>query len=114
MFDPSLLAKLVDLGAAGAVIAVVIIFIRSNEKRDREWQEFLNRQRASDRENLAEFKTQTNSRLEQLTTVMTKLTETFAVFATEVHEHIADEDARLDVMLTETQKAKVRQVQGKR
>jgi hypothetical protein len=37
---PDFVASLVNLGSAGAVIIVVIIFLRSNEKRDVEWRVF--------------------------------------------------------------------------
>jgi hypothetical protein len=33
---------LIELGAAGAVIAVVIIFLNYIAKRDKEWQDFFN------------------------------------------------------------------------
>ena len=42
---------LVNMGSAGAVIAVVIIFLRSNRERDAEWRSFfteLNRDNKSD------------------------------------------------------------------
>ena len=42
---------LVNMGSAGAVIAVVIIFLRSNKERDAEWRSFfteLNRDNKSD------------------------------------------------------------------
>lgn len=31
---------ILQLGSAGAVIAVVIIFLKANEKRDQEWRDF--------------------------------------------------------------------------
>ena len=37
---PDFISSLVNLGSAGAVIIVVIIFLRSNEKRDGEWRDF--------------------------------------------------------------------------
>lgn len=38
--DPQTISGLINLGAAGAVIIVVIIFLKSNEKRDAEWRGF--------------------------------------------------------------------------
>ena len=38
--NPETIASLVNLGAAGAVIVVVVLFLRSNEKRDKQWQDF--------------------------------------------------------------------------
>ena len=35
-----IISALVNMGSAGAVIAVVILFQRSQEKRDREWRDF--------------------------------------------------------------------------
>ena len=49
---------LVNMGSAGAVIAVVIIFLRSNRERDAEWRSFfteLNRDNKSDICALAEM-----------------------------------------------------------
>ena len=49
---------LVNMGSAGAVIAVVIIFLRSNKERDAEWRSFfteLNRDNKSDICALAEM-----------------------------------------------------------
>lgn len=37
---PETLASLINLGAAGAVIIVVRMFLKSNEKRDKEWRDF--------------------------------------------------------------------------
>jgi len=36
---PETIAALLNMGSAGAVIAVVIIFLKSNEKRDKDWIE---------------------------------------------------------------------------
>jgi len=38
--DPALVTGLANWGPAGAVILVVILFLRSNEKRDVEWRNF--------------------------------------------------------------------------
>ena len=49
-------AELINLGAAGAVIAVVIIFLNYIGKRDAEWRSFfidLNRSNAEDMSRLA-------------------------------------------------------------
>ena len=40
MTEPTLLSSLVQIGAAGAVIAVVIIFLNFITKRDEQWREF--------------------------------------------------------------------------
>lgn len=37
---PETINALINMGSAGAVIAVVILFLRSNEKRDIEWRAF--------------------------------------------------------------------------
>jgi uncharacterized iron-regulated protein len=48
--DPNALSNLVNIGAAGAVIAVVVLFLRFIEKRDRETRDFFTVIRASDSE----------------------------------------------------------------
>jgi len=50
--EPSNLATLVNVGAAGAVIAVVILFLRFIEKRDKDWRDFFSEIRKSDGEAL--------------------------------------------------------------
>jgi len=40
MVDAGTINALINLGAAGAVIIVVILFLKSNEKRDQQWQDF--------------------------------------------------------------------------
>lgn len=40
MSEPTLLSSLVQVGAAGAVIAVVIVFLNFIAKRDDQWQRF--------------------------------------------------------------------------
>lgn len=37
---PETISALVNMGSAGAVIAVVVIFLRSIEKRDNQWRDF--------------------------------------------------------------------------
>jgi uncharacterized NAD(P)/FAD-binding protein YdhS len=40
--------SLVNIGAAGAVIAVVVVFLKFIEKRDQDWRDFFNGIRATD------------------------------------------------------------------
>lgn len=47
-----LIPQLVNLGSAGAVIIVVIIFLRSNEKRDAEWRNFFTALNKANRDDL--------------------------------------------------------------
>ncbi len=45
---PEQLATLVNIGSAGAVIAVVMIFLKFIEKRDADWRSFFSTIRAAD------------------------------------------------------------------
>lgn len=45
------ISTLVNIGAAGAVIAVVIIFLRFIDKRDTDWRAFFDKIRVIDAEN---------------------------------------------------------------
>jgi hypothetical protein len=56
------LATLVNIGAAGAVIAVVIVFLRFIKERDADWRKFFTSIRQADSEGLT-----------KLTVVMDKL-----------------------------------------
>ena len=48
--NPDVMSSLIDLGAAGAVIGVVILFLKFIEKRDKEWQGFFTLIRKQDEE----------------------------------------------------------------
>lgn len=50
---PEIIAALVNMGSAGAVIVVVLIFNKSNEKRDAEWRDFFTELNRSNREDVA-------------------------------------------------------------
>lgn len=52
--DPATINGLVNLGAAGAVIIVVILFIKSNEKRDAAWRDFFTELNKANRDDLCE------------------------------------------------------------
>lgn len=46
---------LVNMGSAGAVIAVVIIFLRSNKERDAEWRSFFTSLNAANKDDLCQL-----------------------------------------------------------
>ena len=48
-------ASIVNLGSAGAVIAVVIIFLRSIKERDAEWRNFFTELNRSNRDEVLEL-----------------------------------------------------------
>lgn len=53
---PETISALVNMGSAGAVIAVVVIFLREMGKRDKQWQDFfteLNKANACDIKDMA-------------------------------------------------------------
>jgi hypothetical protein len=77
------------------------------EGQNHQWQEFLERQRCADRDNLKGFVDSTNEKIEALTDVVTDLTKIFRNFSAEVHEHIAGEDAKFSVILSDNQKMRV-------
>jgi hypothetical protein len=84
------------------------------EKRDGQWQDFLSEQRCIDRDALKEYKGETNGKFDVLSNALAELTKTFSNFAQEVHEHIVDEDARFDVLLSDTQKARADHVKARK
>lgn len=52
---PEMLKQLLDLGSAGAVILVVVIFLRSNEKRDKQWRDFFTALNKDSKEDLVKL-----------------------------------------------------------
>ncbi len=56
---PEVIAALVNMGSAGAVILVVLIFLRSNEKRDAQWRDFFTALNSASQADL--FKLDTNA-----------------------------------------------------
>lgn len=52
---PEAINALVNMGSAGAVIAVVIIFLRSNEKRDAQWRDFFTSLNADSKDDLCKL-----------------------------------------------------------
>lgn len=82
--DASLVSSLVNLGSAGAVIIVVIIFLKTIKERDAEWRGFfteLNRANCEDGE----------KRLE----LTEKILEMVQLVLHAVQEHDAKTDARI-------------------
>lgn len=68
------LTSLINLGAAGAVIAVVVLFLRNNRERDNAWRDFfteLNRQNCAD--NLEIMNNQ-----KSIMSILSKITEMIA------------------------------------
>ena len=82
--EPSIVADLINLGSAGAVIIVVIIFLKSIKERDAEWRDFftvLNQQNCLDGE----------KRLE----LTQKILELVSIVQSELKEHDEKVDARI-------------------
>lgn len=96
------IAQLVNLGSAGAVIIVVIIFLKTIKERDAEWRDFftaLNKATAEDGE-----------RRMQLTEKILQMVE--AVLR-ELHDHDAKVDERIAAAARSTTEAVTRAVNGK-
>ncbi len=94
------IAQLVNLGSAGAVIAVVIIFLRAIEKRDTQWQTFLhaerivaNTQRKEDRD-----------RIERIETALGRLADETARFRADFSQHATEEMTRYETIIDITRK----------
>jgi len=85
MIESEVLNLLLQLGSAGAVIAVVIIFIKAMDKRDVEYRNFfieLNKANASD--------------MKTLTDAMTSLTSSVRDIADKLAEHDKRVEERID------------------
>jgi hypothetical protein len=52
---PEAINALVNMGSAGAVIAVVIIFLKSIEKRDTQWRDFFTALNSASKEDICEL-----------------------------------------------------------
>ena len=52
---PEVIGALVNLGSAGAVIVVVMIFLKANEKRDDQWQSFFTTLNADSKNDLCKL-----------------------------------------------------------
>jgi hypothetical protein len=52
---PDTLTALVNLGSAGAVIAVVIIFLRSIKERDAEWRSFFTTLNSNNKDDICQL-----------------------------------------------------------
>lgn len=82
--DASSLSSLVNLGSAGAVIIVVVIFLKTIKERDAEWRDFftvLNKANCEDGEKRLEL----TERILDMVESMLK----------ELHDHDAKVDARI-------------------
>lgn len=76
----SFITDLVQLGTGGAIIAVIVIFLKYIEKRDREWQAFF------------------QAIVLKKDVPLEKLSEAVQVILSEIREHDAMERAKLDEM----------------
>jgi 2-oxoglutarate dehydrogenase complex dehydrogenase (E1) component-like enzyme len=74
---PETISALIQMGSAGAVIAVVIIFlknikeltdnwVKSNKERDAEWRDFFTALSSGNRENIAEMRNVAANLVQQL------------------------------------------------
>jgi hypothetical protein len=81
--SPETFTSLLNLGAAGAVIIVVILFLRSNERRDKQWQEFMDKQAQSFKE-----------RNEELAIILRGLVVEFKFHAAETNKAISTMNER--------------------
>ena len=85
MINPEVLNLLLQLGSAGAVIAVVIIFLKQIDKRDEQWRSFfteLNKANAND--------------MTTLTCAMRSLTESVREIAANLATHDRHVDERVN------------------
>jgi hypothetical protein len=73
-----------EWGAAGAVIAVVIIFLNSNKGRDKEWRDFFTTLNATNTKDM-----------QTLTDAMTNLTRSVQEIANKLAEHDHRVDERI-------------------
>src|SRR5574340_735695 len=79
--EVDIIKVLTEWGAAGAVIAVVIIFLNSNKGRDKEWRDFFTGLNATNTKDM-----------QTLTDAMTNLTRSVQEIANKLAEH----DKRVD------------------
>ncbi len=71
---PETIAALLNLGSAGAVIIVVLAFLRSNEKRDQEWRDFFTALNEGSKNDLTEIINATKKLIESVDCLNDKLT----------------------------------------
>jgi phosphopentomutase len=76
------------------------------EKRDTQWQVFLSLQTKNQETSRAEDRT----RMTELTAAVTKLADIVAVITVDFRLHVAEEDAKFDLMLSEKQKTEVERI----
>jgi phosphopentomutase len=76
------------------------------EKRDTQWQVFLSLQTKNQETSRAEDRT----RMTELTAAVTKLADIVAVLTVDFRLHVAEEDAKFDLMLSEKQKTEVERI----
>ena len=100
--DMDILNVLMDWGAAGAVVAVVILFLNSNKGRDKEWRDFFTTLNAT---NTADMQT--------LTDAMASLTRSVQQIAQQLDAHDKRVDDRISAARdTVTVPRKTRQPKG--
>lgn len=80
------------------------------EKRDLQWQNFLQAQARTQEIGRADDR----ARLAEMTEAINKLVEVVGVLSRDFSNHVAEEDAKFDMMLTERQKANLADVRRKR
>lgn len=66
---------ILQLGSAGAVIAVVIIFLKSNEKRDQEWRDFFTSLNEDNKADMQTMAVAMNALIELVRQIARQLTE---------------------------------------
>lgn len=81
---PETITSLVNLGAAGAVIIVVVIFLRATEKRDKSWQDFFTALNASNKEDVCSLA----ETMQSLVTSVQKLASDLAAHDQRVDQRI--------------------------
>ena len=72
---PETISALVNMGSAGAVIAVVIIFLKEMGKRDRQWQDFfteLNKNNRCEIQELAQTMKEVVDGVHEITSMIVK------------------------------------------
>ena len=95
-----LLKVLLELGSSGAVIIVVVIFLRSNKERDAEWRSFFTTLNAS---NTADMQKLTDA-ITSLTTMVGDLGTGMKVFEDRVVHQLEEHDHRVDDRISAAQK----------
>jgi hypothetical protein len=81
---PDTFSQIINMGAAGAVIIVVWLFIHSNEKRDREWRDFFVRINEANTEDM-----------KKNTDVLSQLVEGVNCLKQDIKEHDEHVDERV-------------------